>query len=101
MLKLIPEERPDSQPKGKKSVKARKTENAAHQLKFQQKAQHAMRVENSILKAVTIKLDRYMKNSSRATEQEMSELIHSLQRTVLTIQRVRHKKHKMDHKRKK
>lgn len=97
MMKLIPEEKPENITKPKKAVKSVKSSN--HALKFQQKAQHEIKIENGILQTVTVKLARFMKNSSRATEQEMSELIHSLQRTVLTIQRIRHKKHKADHKR--
>lgn len=101
MLKLIPEENPENIAKQKKAVKPKKSSNPAHTLKFQQKNQHEIRIENGILQTVTVKLARFMKSSSKATELEMSELIHSLQRTVLTIQRIRHKKHKADHKRKK
>lgn len=101
MLKLIPEERPESNSKKKKSVKSEKRESSSQIFKFQQKAQQDIKVENGILQAVSVKLARFMKNSSKATEQEMSELIHSLQRTVLTVQRIRHKKHQIDHKRKK
>lgn len=101
MLKLIPEERPESNSKKKKSVKSGKRENSSQIFKFQQKAQQDIKVENGILQTVSVKLARFMKNSSKATEQEMSELIHSLQRTVLTVQRIRHKKHQIDHKRKK
>jgi hypothetical protein len=99
MMKLIPEEHPENISKQKKAVKTAKPVKPAQTLQFQQKAQREINIENGILQTVTVKLARFMKNSSRATEQEMSELIHSLQRTVLTIQRIRHKKHKADHKR--
>lgn len=99
MMKLIPEEHPENISKQKKAVKTAKPAKPAQTLQFQQKAQREIKIENGILQTVTVKLARFMKNSSRATEQEMSELIHSLQRTVLTIQRIRHKKHKADHKR--
>jgi|GEM_PF-6570362 len=96
MLKLIPEERPDSSRRKKTTGTGVKPV-----LKLQQKKQQEIRTENGLIQAVSVKLTRFIKNTHKATEEDMSDLIHSLQRTVLSLQRLRTKIQRANPKKKK
>ena len=95
MLKLIPAEQPELQTarKNKKSIPQKKPVNQNRILQQQKNFVQETKNRNIYFKAVTIKLNKYIQNGLSATEPEMNDLIHTLQRTVLTLQKIRHKKH--------
>lgn len=95
MLKLIPQENPD--PKDVARKVARSVQRTIKKKKFygtpklRQKFEVQMKKENKILQIVSTKLLRFVKGDQKHSEGEVSDLIHSLQKSVLSLQRQRHK----------
>jgi hypothetical protein len=105
MLKPIPQENPPEQNlpskktartfdsrKGKRThpAKANESRPAESSAVINKKNEDTKR-EFGIFKTLCIKLLRFVKNTGRHTGEEMGDLIHMLQRSVLALQRQRNK----------
>lgn len=91
MLKLIPRENPDPKKVAKKianSVKRAITKKPyADTPKLRQKFEAQIKKEQNILAIVSIKLARFIKKHRKPSDQEVNDLIYSLQKSVLSLQR--------------
>jgi hypothetical protein len=59
--------------------------------KLQQKVDHEIKKEEGILQNVCVKFVRFIKDGENHSVQEIGELIHGLQKSVLSLQRKRQK----------
>lgn len=59
--------------------------------KLQQKQAEELKVEHHILHGVCVKFVHFIKETGTQTEQEIEELIHGLQKSVLSLQKQRQK----------
>ena len=91
MLKLIPEERPERPDRNTEVHATRKNKKKKQSPpKLQQKFDREMGDEQRVLKTVCVKFIRYIKTES-PSDTDRSDLIHDLQKSVLSLQRQRQK----------
>ncbi len=95
MLKLIPQERPELVNKGniilKKFFHQNKKNNTALILKLQQKLQREDNSDHMALKKICINFAKFVEKEEKATEIEIHDLTHNLQKAILCLQRHRHR----------
>jgi len=91
MLKLIPQENSDAHV-GIKKIRYKvftKKKKVLISPKLQQKYQHEARTEKSVLERICKKLLLSLKGDKNLSQQEIGELIHGLQKSILGLQRQR------------
>ena len=106
MLKPIPQEKPDPKYLAKQIAKSvRKTMSLKKHIiispKLHQKMEHQKQREKKFLHAVHEKMVQFLNKQKKHTHSEVSDMIIHLQKSVLCLQRQRHKMILMDQKRKK
>jgi len=87
MLKLIPRENTSPSKRRNKKIKTR----IVAIPKLQQKLDAEMREENQTIKSAYLHLVNYIHKAGSSSLKEMGELIHSLQRSVLSLEKKRTK----------
>ena len=96
MLKLIPQETAQSQKRKEKKTKFQERYSA----KFQSASRKDASLENRHIQRVCMHLAKYIKKAEQYGIKEMGDLIHIVQRSVLTLQKQRIKLIRKQQKRK-
>lgn len=92
MLKLIPQEKPENNTcKSKNGSQKNRRKNKTLAPKLRQKFEYEMKNEKNILHTICIKMVNFVKNEKAHTCDDVSELIHGLQKSILSLQRQRQK----------
>ena len=97
MLKLIPQENPPAE----KAKEVKKSGPKIHFEKFIRKEDQDSNIDQRTVKFTFVKLVDYFKKAEKYGIKEMGDLIHSLQRSVLSLQRKRNKLLRQQHHKKK
>ena len=95
MLKPIPQEptqgKSKKQPQQKPQSKKLQQQKSLQLVKLQLKLNRENPADQNVLKSACVELIKYVKNAEAFSVNELNELIHNLQRSVLNLQRKKFK----------
>lgn len=89
MLKPIPQENSDNTVVLKK--KKRRSEKSKPSPSLQKVTQTNLNKDREIIQKVSVKFFQFVKSNNQQNEEEVSDLIHGLQRSVLSLERHRYR----------